>query len=318
MIPRNPRKAWPAPDPAAPPPAPGPPPVALETTVIAHGLPRPWNVEKALSLEEVVREEGAEPRTIGIIAGEVVVGLDEEQIRRLGANVGVRKVSTRDLAVVAARGMDGATTVAATIRLAHAAGIEVFATGGIGGVHRALGGAASFDVSADLEELARTPIVVVCSGAKAILDLAATRETLETRGITVAGFGTDAFPAFFSRDSGLPVDVRCDSPEEVAELAAAHRRLGLPSALLVTVPVPEDDAIPRSEVEPLVERAVAEAEESGMRSADLTPFLLARVAELSDERSLRANLALLERNARVAARIACAMQAWQLAEAAAD
>ena len=293
------------------------PPVALETTVIAHGLPRPWNVEQALRLEQAVLEEGAVPRTIGILGGEVVIGLDEKQIRRLGEDDDVRKVSTRDLPVVAARGLDGATTVAATIRLAHAAGIGVFATGGIGGVHRTLGAGASFDVSADLEELARTPIVVVCSGAKAILDLAATRETLETRGITVAGFQTDAFPAFFSPDSGLPVDVRCDTPEEVAELVAAHSAMGLPSALLVAVPVPEAAAIPRAEVEPLVERAVEEAEASGMRSADLTPFLLARIAELTEERSLRANLALLERNARVGARIARAIVAWNLAEASA-
>lgn len=293
------------------------PPVALETTVIAHGLPRPWNVEQALRLEQAVLEEGAVPRTIGILGGEVVIGLDETQIRRLGEDDDVRKVSTRDLPVVAARGLDGATTVAATIRLAHAAGIGVFATGGIGGVHRTLGAGASFDVSADLEELARTPIVVVCSGAKAILDLAATRETLETRGITVAGFETDAFPAFFSPDSGLPVDVRCDTPEEVAELVAAHRAMGLPSALLVAVPVPEAAAIPRAEVEPLVERAVEEAEASGLRSADLTPFLLARIAELTEERSLRANLALLERNARVGARIARAIVAWNLAEASA-
>ncbi|MEN8375536.1 MAG: pseudouridine-5'-phosphate glycosidase [Gemmatimonadota bacterium] len=292
--------------------------VALETTVIAHGLPRPWNVEQALRLEAAVREEGAEPRTIGIIGGEVVVGLDEAQIRRLGANDEVRKVSTRDLPVVAARGMDGATTVAATIRLAHGAGIEVFSTGGIGGVHRALGGAASTDVSADLEELARIPMVVVCSGAKAVLDLEATRETLETRGVTVAGYGTDSFPAFFSQDSGLPVDIRCDSPEEVAELVAAHRRMSLPAALLVAVPVPDSVAIPRAEIEPLVERAVREAEDEGLRSAQLTPFLLSRVAELTEERSLRANLALLERNARVAARIARAVQAWRLAEAAAS
>ena len=295
-----------------------PPTVALETTVIAHGLPRPWNVEQALRLEAAVREEGAEPKTIGIIAGEVVIGLAPDQIRRLGGDGDVRKVSTRDLPVVVARGQDGATTVAATIRLAHAAGIEVFATGGIGGVHRTLGGAATFDVSADLEELARTPIVVVCSGAKAILDLDATRETLETRGITVAGFGTDAFPAFFSPDSGLAVDVRCDTEEEVAELVSAHRRLGLPSALLVAVPVPPEVAIPRADVEPLVERAVAEAERSGLRSADLTPFLLSHLAELTGEATLRANLALLESNARVAARIARAVEAWRLAEASAS
>ena len=287
--------------------------MALETTVIAHGLPRPSNVEHALRLEAAIREEGAAPRTIGILGGRVVVGLDPAQIRHLGSGHAVLKVSTRDLPVVVARGLDGATTVAATIRLAHAAGIEVFATGGIGGVHRAVGGTASFDVSADLEELARTPLVTVCSGAKAILDLPATREALETHGITVAGYGTDAFPAFFSPDSGLPVDVRCDSPEEVAELVAAHRRLGLPSAVLVVVPVPAHAALPREEIEPLIERAVAEAEAEGLRSADLTPFLLSRVAELTGERTLRANLELLERNARVAARIARAIAARRVA-----
>ena len=287
--------------------------MALETTVIAHGLPHPWNVEQALRLEEAIREEGAAPRTIGVLGGRVVVGLDPAQIRRLASGDAVLKVSTRDLPVVVARGLDGATTVAATIRLAHAAGIDVFATGGIGGVHRAVGGTASFDVSADLEELARTPLVTVCSGAKAILDLPATREALETHGITVAGYGTAAFPAFFSPDSGLPVDVRCDTPEEVAELVAAQRRLGLPSALLVVVPVPAHAALPREEVEPLIERAVAEAEAEGLRSAELTPFLLSRVAELTGERTLRANLELLERNARVAARIARAIAARRAA-----
>ena len=287
--------------------------MALETTVIAHGLPHPWNVEQALRLEEAIREEGAAPRTIGVLGGRVVVGLDPAQIRHLGSGHAVLKVSTRDLPVVVARGLDGATTVAATIRLAHAAGIDVFATGGIGGVHRAVGGTASFDVSADLEELARTPLVTVCSGAKAILDLPATREALETHGITVAGYGTAAFPAFFSPDSGLPVDVRCDTPEEVAELVAAQRRLGLPSALLVVVPVPAHAALPREEVEPLIERAVAEAEAEGLRSAELTPFLLSRVAELTGERTLRANLELLERNARVAARIARAIAARRAA-----
>lgn len=290
--------------------------VALESTLIAHGLPSPTNVETALRLEAIVREQGAEPRTIGIVAGKPVVGLDEEQIRRLATGEAVRKVSTRDLAVAAAKKLDGATTVAATLRLAARAGIRVFATGGIGGVHRIptasvsdgrYEAAVGLDVSADLEELGRVPIVCVCAGAKAVLDLAATLEVLETRGVTVVGYGTDRFPAFYTRETDLPVDCRCDTPEEVADVARARERLGVPGATLVVVPIPEEAEIPRAEIEPVIERALAEAEAQGLRSAGVTPFLLGRLAELTGERSIAANLALLENNARVAARVAVAL-----------
>lgn len=287
-----------------------PPPlplVALESTVIAHGLPHPENERAALRLEAAVRAEGAEPRTVGLIGGEPVVGLTEAQVRRLATADGVRKVSLRDLPVAAARGLDGATTVAATLHLAHRAGIGVFATGGIGGVHCAVRGESAWDVSADLDALARYPFVVVCAGPKAILDLAATREALETRGVTVVGYGCDALPAFYSRSCGLPVDVRCDTPEEVAALARARDRLGLPAALLVTVPPPEADALPAEEVEPVIAEAVDEAAALGLRSGEVTPFLLRRLGALTGGRTLGTNLALLERNARVAARIAVAL-----------
>ena len=282
-------------------------PVARESTVIAHGLPYPENEQAALRLEEIVRAEGAEPRTIGLIGGRVVVGLNVEQIHHLAIAENVRKTSLHDLPVVLASGLDGATTVAATMHLAHRAGIRVFATGGIGGVHRSLGGKPTWDVSTDLEALSRYPMVVVCAGAKAILDLPATREVLETRGVTVVGYGTDEMPAFYSPTSGLPVDVRCDSADEVAALAQARDTLGMTQALLVTVPPPLEAAIPASEIDPAIEEAVAEAESLQLRSAEVTPFLLKRLAEITEGRSVAANLALLEHNARVAAQIAVAM-----------
>ncbi len=283
------------------------PTVALESTVISHGLPYPENERAALGLEEIVRAEGAEPQTIGLIGGRVLVGLDGEQIHQLATAKGVRKVSLRDLPVVLTNGLDGATTVAATMHLAHRAGIRVFATGGIGGVHRSLGGKPTWDVSTDLEALSRYPMVVVCAGAKAILDLPDTREALETRGVTVVGYGTDEMPAFYSPTSGLPVDVRCDSADEVAALAQARDTLGMTQALLVTVPPPLEAAIPASEIDPAIEEAVAEAESLQLRSAEVTPFLLKRLAEITEGRSVAANLALLEHNARVAAQIAVAM-----------
>ena len=274
--------------------------VALESTVIAHGLPYPQNVETALRLEAVVREAGAVPRMIGLVAGEVVVGLSEAQIRLLATAEDVRKVSLRDLPIAVAQHQHGATTVAATLWLAHRHGLGVMATGGIGGVHRGDG----FDVSTDLDALARVPMVVVCAGAKAILDLPATREALETRGVPVVGYQTDEMPAFYSRTSGLPVDVRCETPAEVAALVRARDALGLPGAILVTVPVPEAAALPRAEIEPAIAEAVVEAESRGLRSAEVTPFLLARLAERTAGRALSANLALLENNARLAAEIA--------------
>ena len=292
--------------------------VALESTVISHGLPYPHNIQLALRLEEIVRAGGATPATIGIIGGEIIVGLNRGQIEHLATAQGVRKVSRRDLPIVVARKLDGATTVATTAWAAHRAGIRVFATGGIGGVHRT--GARSqetgirnrpenihlppssflsTDISADLPELAHTPILVVCAGAKAILDLPATLEWLETHGVTVVGYGTDRFPAFYNRDSGLPVDVRADTPEEVAALFRAQRALGLPCGMLVTVPVPAEFELPADQMEAAIAQALSEAETQGIKGKALTPFLLARISELTGEASLRANLALLENNARV-------------------
>ncbi len=285
------------------------PAVALESTVISHGLPYPRNLQLAQEMEAIIRSQGAAPHTVGIIAGELIAGLTPAQIEHLATAPNVRKVSRRDLPIVAARKEDGATTVATTMWIASQwAGIEVFATGGIGGIHRHTGPGTSSDVSADLQELAQTPVIVVCAGAKAILDLPATLEYLETHGVTVIGYGTDDFPAFYSRSSGLPVDVRCDSPAEVAAIWRAKRTLGLPGGLLVTVPVPAADEIPTAEIEPFIEQAVAEAAAKGLRSAEVTPFLLTRIAELTGERSLRANLALLKNNAQVAAEIALALE----------
>lgn len=278
--------------------------VALESTVIAHGLPWPHNLELARGMEAVVREAGATPRTVAVLGGELCAGLSPEQLEHLATSHDVRKVSRRDLPIVVARGQDGATTVATTMWIAHRFGIQVFATGGIGGVHRGQG----TDVSADLQELAQTPVIVVCAGAKAILDLPATLEYLETHGVTVVGWQTDDFPAFYSRTSGLPVDVRCDTAEEVAVLWRAKQSLGLPGGMLVAAPVPEDEEIPAEEIEPAILQAVQEAAERGLRSAEVTPFLLGRLAELTGERSMRTNLALLKNNARVAAQIAVALQ----------
>lgn len=277
--------------------------VALESTVISHGLPYPANLELARAMEAEVCAAGATPRTIGILGGELIAGLSDAQIVHLATAAHVRKVSRRDLPIVVAQRLDGATTVATTMWIAARHGIQVFATGGIGGVHRGDG----TDISADLPELAQTPVIVVCAGAKAILDLPATLEYLETYGVTVAGYQTDEFPAFYSRSSGLAVDVRCDSAQEVAALWRAKQALGLPGGLLVTVPVPAADEIPAAEIEPHIAQAVAEAARRGLRSAEVTPFLLARLAELTGERSLRTNVALLRNNARVAGEIAVAL-----------
>lgn len=290
------------------------PAVALESTVISHGLPYPQNLSLAQEMEEIVRRGGAEPRTVAILRGELVAGLSHAQLHHLATAAGVRKVSRRDLPIVIARRQDGATTVATTMWVAHHFGIQVFATGGIGGVHRGADGESSSDISADLQELAQTPVIVVCAGAKAILDLPRTLEYLETHGVTVIGWGTDEFPAFYSRSSGLPVDVRCDSAQEVVAIWHAKQKLGLPGGLLVTVPVPAAEEIPAAEIEPVILQAVAEAGQGGLRSAEVTPFLLSRIAELSGARSLRANLALLKNNARVAAEIAVALRSFELEE----
>lgn len=279
--------------------------VALESTVISHGLPYPQNLTLAQEMEAIVRSHGAEPRTVAVIGGELRAGLSETELIHLATARGVRKVSRRDLPIVVARRLDGATTVAATMWVARRFGIQVFATGGIGGVHRGKGD----DISADLQELAQTPVIVVCAGAKAILDLPSTLEYLETQGVTVIGYGTEEFPAFYSRTSGLAVDVRCDTPAEVAAIWRAKQGLGLPGGLLVTVPVPAEIEIPAAEIEPAIAQSVAEAEARGLRSAEVTPFLLTRIAQLTGERSLRTNLALLHNNAAVAAEIAVALTA---------
>lgn len=281
----------------------GAPVVALETALVTHGLPDPLNVDVALRMEAAVRTAGALPATIGIVGGTPRVGLSADELRRLGRPGTARKVSIRDLPVAVAQGEDGGTTVSATIRLAHAAGIGVMATGGIGGVHRGH----PHDVSADLAELARTPVVVTCAGAKAVLDLPLTLEWLETRGVTVVGYGTDTFPAFYSRSSGLAVDARVDAPGEVCRIARAQRTLGLSSALVVGVPVPEADEIPAGEIEGVISAALAEAARRGVTGASVTPFLLAEVGGLTGGRATRANVALLERSAHIAGKIAVAL-----------
>ncbi len=274
--------------------------VALESTVIAHGLPRPQNLETAQRLEQIVSEQSAKPATIAVLAGKLCVGLNQPQIEQVANREDIRKISTRDLAIAVARSWSGATTVAATLWIAHRAGIRVFATGGIGGVHRG----SLPDISADLPELSRTPMIVVCSGAKIVLDSPATREWLETYGITVVGYGCDEMPAFYSRRSALPIDVRCDSPAEVMQLFRAQRELGIESALLVAVPVPVEAEVPQEILNKILDESLRDAENSNIAGCDLTPFLLAHMAELSEGATLRANIALLENNARVAAQIA--------------
>jgi pseudouridine-5'-phosphate glycosidase len=282
----------------------GRPVVALESTVIAHGLPRPSNLETARRLEEIVREAGAIPATIAILGGKFCVGLNDAQLEHIATSGDVKKISCRDLSIAAARHWDGATTVASTIWIAErAGGIGVFATGGIGGVHRG----SLPDVSADLPELARTRLVVVCSGAKIVLDLPATREWLETYGVTVAGYGCDELPAFYTRRSGLPVDVRVDTPEEACAIARAQRELEKEGALLVCVPVPAASEVPAEVLLETLETALAEAVREGINGRELTPFLLSRMSERSGGATLRANIALLENNARVAAQIAKAV-----------
>jgi pseudouridine-5'-phosphate glycosidase len=276
------------------------PVVALESTVIAHGLPRPINLETARRLEAIVREAGATPATIAIIDGRLTVGINGEQLRHLAESSDVKKISTRDIPIAVAQGWTGATTVASTAWIAQRAGIEVFATGGIGGVHRG----ALPDVSADLPELARTSIIVVCSGAKIVLDLPATREWLETHAVTVVGYRCDELPAFYSRRSGLAIDVRADSAEQVTQIFHTQQALGISSALLVTVPVPEEFEVPAEQLQDVLDEAIAHAEQNNITGRELTPFLLAQMAQRSGGATLRANIALLENNARVAAEIA--------------
>jgi len=286
----------------------GGPVVALESTVITHGLPYPRNVETALAMEAAVRRGGAEPATIAVLGGQITVGLSVDQVEYLGLQAGkatARKCSRRDLPIAVACREDGATTVAGTMLVAHMAGIDLFATGGIGGVHRGH----PFDVSADLRELGQTPVTVVSSGAKSILDLPATREVLETEGVTVIGYGADELPAFFARSCGLPVDVRLDTPGDVAQLILARDALGLSSGTLVTVPAPEEACMDPEEAEAAAAQAAREADEQGIHGPASTPWLLRRVVELTDGRSMTANTALLQNNGRVAAEIAVALTA---------
>jgi pseudouridylate synthase len=279
------------------------PRVALESTVISHGLPYPRNLDTANRMEQVIRLGGAIPATIAVLDGEIFAGLSQQQLEFLATGKNIRKLSRRDLAIAVGQKLNGATTVATTALIANKAGINVFATGGIGGVHRGY----AADVSADLPELARTPIIVVCSGAKAILDLAATREWLETNGVAVLGWKCDQMPAFYSASSQFDVDERVDSAEAVARIADARRELGLESALLVTVPVPAGFEITAAEVESLIAGALSAAEAQGISGKNLTPFLLNELSQKSGGKTLAANVALLENNARVAAEIAGAL-----------
>ena len=285
----------------------GQPVVALESTVIAHGLPYPHNLETARDLESVVRSGGATPATIGVVSGVPAIGLDDEALESFARDKGVRKLSRRDLATAIALRLHGATTVAATMALSAAAGIEVFATGGIGGVHR--GARESWDVSGDLTELGRTPVLVVCAGAKAILDLPATLEFLETLGVPVVGYDCDEFPAFYSRSSGLPVSARTETPEKVAALWRAHLRYGGGGGMLLCVPPPAADAMPAEVGEAAVAHALREAVE--VRGAAVTPFLLAALERQTGGQTLRTNIALLKNNARVAADVAVALNSSQ-------
>jgi pseudouridylate synthase len=282
----------------------GDPVVALESTVITHGLPYPQNLDLALQMEAVIRQAGAIPATTAVFDGMIRVGLDESELERIAKpGINARKISRRDFGIALAKGEIGGTTVAGTLIAATAVGLKVFATGGIGGVHRD----APFDISADLPELSRSPVLVVCAGAKSILDLPATVEYLETMGIPTLGYQTDEFPAFYSRQSGLPVSTMVNGPEEAAEIARKHWEIGLKSAVLVVAPPPEDTALPHDEIEAFIQRALTEAANQHVHGAAVTPFLLRRVSELSGGTSLKSNLALLLNNARIAAEIAKAL-----------
>ena len=281
----------------------GRPIVALESTIISHGMPYPKNVETALEVEREVKAHGAVPATIAILGGRLKAGLSEAEISYLGKQGStVRKASRRDLPVLLARGLDGATTVAATMIVAGLAGIRVFATGGIGGVHR--GATQTMDISADLQELARTSVAVVCAGAKSILDLELTLEYLETHGVPVLGYQTDEFPAFYTRSSGLPVDYRTDTPVEIARILHAKWALGLAGGIIIANPVPEAYAMPSAKIETVIRRALAEAEARGVKGKAITPFLLSRIEELTEGKSLEANIQLVINNARLAAEVA--------------
>ena len=283
----------------------GKPVVALESTIISHGMPYPQNVETALAVEQIVRDNGAVPATIAVIGGRLKAGLTAEEIEYFGKKgLSIAKASRRDLAVLCAKGEDGATTVTTTMMIAHMAGIKVFATGGIGGVHR--GAETTMDISADLEELAQTPVMVVCAGAKSILDLGLTLEYLETHGVPVIGYETEKLPAFFTRDSEFHVDYRMDSPEEIAKAFKVQNEMGLRAGMLVANPIPVEYSMDAATINAAIDQAVREAEEQGIHGKETTPFLLARVTELTGGNSLESNIQLVFNNARLAAKTAAA------------
>ncbi|MBQ2781853.1 MAG: pseudouridine-5'-phosphate glycosidase [Oscillospiraceae bacterium] len=284
----------------------GKPVVALESTIISHGMPYPQNVETALAVEKIIRENGAVPATIAVLGGRLKAGLSAEEIDYLGrTGLAVTKASRRDLPVLVALGKDGATTVTTTMMIAHMAGISVFATGGIGGVHR--GAETTMDISADLEELAQTPVMVVCAGAKSILDLGLTLEYLETKGVPVIGYGTSELPAFYTRSSGFGVDYRMDTPAEIAAAFMAQREMGLKAGMLVTNPIPEEYAMDAATINRAIDAAVAEAEEKDIHGKETTPFLLAKIKDITGGDSLDSNIQLVFNNARLAAKVACEM-----------
>ncbi len=281
----------------------GRPVVALESTIISHGMPYPQNVQTALQVEKIIRDNGAVPATIAVIGGRLKAGLTADEIEYFGKKgQAIAKASRRDLAVLCARGEDGATTVTTTMIIAHMAGIKIFATGGIGGVHR--GAETTMDISADLEELGQTPVMVVCAGAKSILDLGLTLEYLETKGVPVIGYGTDELPAFYTRQSGFAVDYRIDTPQELAAAFKTQNELGFPGGMLVTNPIPEQYAMPLETITAAIDQAIAECEEQGIHGKKTTPFLLARVAELTGGNSLASNIQLVYNNAALAAKTA--------------
>ncbi len=283
----------------------GKPVVALESTIISHGMPYPQNVETALKVEQIIRDNGAVPATIAVIGGRLKAGLSPEEIEYFGKKgQAIAKASRRDLAVLCARGQDGATTVTTTMIIAHMAGIKIFATGGIGGVHR--GAETTMDISADLEELGQTPVMVVCAGAKSILDLGLTLEYLETRGVPVIGYGTEELPAFYTRQSGFKVDYRMDTPQELAAVFKTQNDLGFKGGMLVTNPIPEAYAMPLEIINAAIDQAISECESKGIHGKETTPFLLARVAELTGGNSLASNIQLVFNNAKVAAQTAVA------------
>lgn len=282
----------------------GGPVVALESTIISHGMPYPDNVAMAREVEQIIRDHGVTPATIAVLDGVPRIGLDDEGLELLGSGDSVRKVSIRDLPYVVARGEHGATTVASTMRLAALAGIRVFTTGGLGGVHR--GARTTFDVSADLTELSLTPVTVVSAGVKSILDIGPTLEKLETLGVPVLGYGTDEFPAFYTRSSGYDVPLRVDTPEEVADQMRAKDALGIAGGISVANPIPEADEIPREQIDEIIEQALADLARLGVTGKDITPYLLGRIVEITGGASLTANIALVRNNAHLGAQIAMA------------